>query len=191
MMNTLTPSKIPAYKKLILLVSVVIPIVVGILFTMKKIPGNLSFLPPIYAGFNAATAMLLISALVAIKNGWVEVHRMFVRLALMLSLLFLVCYVAYHLTSDPTYYGDIDHNGILSEAEKIKAGSWRIIYFITLISHVGLSMVVIPLVLFSYLNAWAGNYEKHKQLVRFSFPIWLYVAITGVLVYWMISPYYG
>ena len=126
MMNTLTPSKIPAYKKLILLVSVVIPIVVGILFTMKKIPGNLSFLPPIYAGFNAATAMLLISALVAIKNGRVEVHRMFVRLALMLSLLFLVCYVAYHLTSDPTYYGDIDHNGILSEAEKIKAGSWRI-----------------------------------------------------------------
>ena len=115
MMNTLAPSKIPTYKKLILLVSVVIPIVVGLLFTMKKVPGDLSFLPPIYARFNAATAMLLISALVVIKKGKVEIHRFFVRLALLLSLLFLLCYVAYHLTSDSTYYGDLDHNGILSK----------------------------------------------------------------------------
>lgn len=189
-MNTLAPNKISSYKKLIVLVSIIIPIVVGVLFSIKKIPGNLSFLPPIYAGFNAATSILLIAALIAIKNGKTKAHRLFVRLALLLSILFLGCYVAYHLTSNPTYFGDLDHNGSLSDAEKVAAGKWRIIYFFTLISHIGLSMVVIPLVLFSYLHAWAGNYQKHKQLVRFSYPIWLYVAITGVLVYWMISPYY-
>jgi putative membrane protein len=189
MMNTLAPNKIPTVKKLIIAVSIVIPLVVGALFRIR-IPGDLSFLPPIYAGFNAATALLLILALFMVKQGKIELHRFFIRLALLLSLLFLVCYVAYHLTSDPTQYGDLNHDHILSDAEKASAGTWRTIYFVTLISHIGLSMVVIPMVLYAYLFAWAGQYEAHKKLVRFAYPIWLYVAITGVVVYWMISPFY-
>ena len=190
MMNTLAPNKIATYKKLIIAVSIVIPLVVGALFRIR-IPGDLSFLPPIYAGFNAATAMLLVLALGAIKQGKIELHRFFVRLSLMLSLLFLVCYVAYHLTSDPTFYGDLNHDGILTSLEKDAAGSMRSVYYMILISHVGLSIVVIPMVLFAYLYAWSGEYARHKRLVKFAYPIWLYVAITGVVVYWMISPYYG
>ena len=189
MMNTLAPNKIPTVKKLIVAVSIVIPVVVGALFRIR-IPGDLSFLPPIYAGFNAATSLLLILALFMVKQGKIELHRFFIRLALLLSLLFLVCYVAYHLTSDPTQYGDLNHDRILSDAEKASAGNWRLVYFVTLISHIGLSMVVIPMVLYAYLFAWAGQYEAHKKLVRFAYPIWLYVAITGVVVYWMISPFY-
>ena len=190
MMNTLPQSKIPTVKKLIIGVSIVIPLVVGALFRIR-IPGDLSFLPPIYAGFNATTALLLVLALIVIKQGKMELHRFFVRLALMLSLLFLVCYVAYHLTSDPTYFGDINHDGKLTSLEAASAGSMLLIYRIILISHIGLSMVVIPMVLFAYLHAWAGDYTSHKRLVKFAYPIWLYVAITGVVVYWLISPYYG
>ncbi len=189
-MNTLPQSKLPFFKKLIIAVSIIIPLVVGALFRIR-IPGDLSFLPPIYAGFNATTAMLLVLALIVIKQGKIELHRLFVRLALMLSLLFLVCYVAYHLTSDPTYYGDVNHDGKLSSMETVAAGSMLLIYRIILISHIGLSMVVIPMVLYAYLYAWAGEYVTHKRIVKFAFPIWLYVAITGVVVYWMISPFYA
>jgi len=103
-----------------------------------------------------------------------NMHRKLIRFSLLLSLIFLVCYVAYHMTSDPTTYG----------------GSMPGIYYFILISHIGLSLVVVPLVLFTYLFAWQGNYEKHKKWTKISWPIWFYVAITGVIVYLMISPYY-
>ncbi|MEY4572349.1 MAG: hypothetical protein RLZ10_1582 [Bacteroidota bacterium] len=189
-MNTLNPNKIPFYRNLIIAVSIVIPLVVGALFSIESVPGDLSFLPPLYAGFNATTAIFLIAALVFIKQGKTELHRLFVRMALMLSLLFLACYVAYHLTSDPTYFGDINHDSELSASEKLSVGNWRWIYFFILMSHIGLSMIVIPLVLFAYLRAWAGQFDSHKKIVRYAFPIWLYVAITGVIVYALISPYY-
>ncbi|MFM7566179.1 MAG: DUF420 domain-containing protein [Flavobacteriales bacterium] len=188
-MNNLPIEKAQTYKRLILAVSVVIPLVVGALFRIK-IQGNLSFLPPIYASFNAATAALLVFALLAIRKKEVSLHRTLVRLALFLSILFLGCYVAYHLTSDPTYYGDFDKNGQLSGDEIFEIGAWRWVYWIILGSHIGLSMVVIPLVLYAYLYAWMGDYETHKRWVKAAFPIWLYVAITGVIVYFMISPFY-
>jgi putative membrane protein len=108
----------------------------------------------------------------------------------LLSILFLACYVAYHLTSDPTVYGDINHDGILSDDEA-NLSPYRGLYFALLISHIGLSMGVIPLVLYSYLHAWAGDYTRHKKLVKFAYPLWLYVAITGVVVYFMIAPFYA
>jgi putative membrane protein len=188
-MNNLAPSKFPLYRRLIIAISIVIPLVVGALFRIK-LEADLSFLPPIYAGFNGATALLLISALVCVKRKKIALHRMFMRLSLLLSLLFLVCYVAYHLTSDPTLFGDLDHDGLLSISELNAVGSLRMVYYIILISHIGLSMLVIPMVLFSYLHAWSGNFDKHKKWVRFSYPIWLYVATTGVVVYLMIAPYY-
>ena len=108
----------------------------------------------------------------------------------MLSVLFLVCYVAYHLTSDPTLFGDSNKDGMLTPKEINAAGGLRWLYGILLVSHIALSMAVIPLVLFAYLRAWAGEFQRHKQIVKYAFPIWLYVAITGVIVYWMIAPYY-
>ena len=188
-MNNLPIEHASKYKRLILAVSILIPLVVGALFRIR-IEGNLSFLPPVYASFNAATAVLLIFALLAIRKHQMALHRSYVRMALLLSILFLACYVAYHLTSDPTYYGDFDKNGSLNGYEVFQIGGWRYVYWIILGSHIGLSMVVIPLVLNAYLYAWMGDYATHKKLVKAAFPIWLYVAITGVVVYFMISPFY-
>ena len=159
-------------------VSVLIPIVVAVLFGVR-IPNvePLSFLPPIYATINGVTAVLLIAALWAIKNGKRSLHNALMNVAIACSLAFLVMYVAYHMTSDSTPYGG--------------EGIMRGVYFFILISHIVLSIVVIPFVLHTYLRGFLGEYQEHKKLARYTFPIWLYVAVTGVIVYLMISPYYA
>jgi putative membrane protein len=159
-------------------VSVLIPIVVAVLFGVR-IPNveALSFLPPIYATINGVTAVLLIAALWAIKNGKRSLHNTLMNVAIACSLAFLVMYVAYHMTSDSTPYGG--------------EGFMRGVYFFILISHIVLSIVVIPFVLHTYLRGYLGEYQEHKKLARYTFPIWLYVAVTGVVVYLMISPYYA
>jgi putative membrane protein len=121
------------------------------------------------------TAVILVAALIAIKKKNMSLHRGLMRFSLLLSLLFLACYVAYHMTSDSTSYG----------------GDYNTIYLIILISHIILSVVVIPLVLFTYLFAWEGNFVRHKKWTKFTWPIWFYVAVSGVVVYAMISPFYG
>lgn len=169
-------TKIAKAKKLIYAFSIVIPIAVAALFGIPKIEGvDLSFLPPIYATLNGATGVLLIFALLAIKQKNMRLHRLLMRTSLALSLFFLLCYVAYHITSDPTPYG----------------GTLGIVYYPLLIAHITLSVVVIPLVLLSYLWAWTGDFKRHKKWTRFAFPIWLFVAVSGVIVYLMIAPYYG
>jgi putative membrane protein len=189
-MELLDQSKVPVLRKWIIAVSVVIPLVVALLFTVSIDGLDFSGLPVIYAGINGLTAVVLVFALYAVKNKKIALHRNLVRFALLLSIAFLLLYVLYHMTSESTLYGDTNHSGDLDILEKTTTGSWRYIYYVILLSHIGLSMVVIPLVLFSYLFAWQGDYEKHKKWTRFSFPIWLYVAVTGVIVYFMISPYY-
>ncbi len=175
-MNTtsLEPSKLKTVKTVIYVTSVAIPAVVAILFGVKIEGVDFGFLPPIYALINALTAFVLVAALLAIKLKKREVHRMFIRIALLLSLLFLTAYVAYHMTSESTAY----------------LGSMKGLYYFILISHIILSIVVIPIVLFTYLFAWQGDYVKHKKWTRFAWPIWMYVAVSGVTVYLMISPYY-
>jgi putative membrane protein len=185
--NTINSSGI---RKLIIVLSVVIPLVVAALFGVKIDGFDLSFLPSVYAVINGLTAIVLISALVAIKQKNVPLHRVLVRFALLLSLLFLVLYVAYHMTSDSTVFGDSNHSGDLDILERTAIGGMAYVYYFLLITHILLSIAVIPLVLFTYLFAWEGNFEKHKKYTRFAFPIWLYVAVTGVLVYLFISPYY-
>jgi putative membrane protein len=185
--NTINSSGI---RKLIIVLSVVIPLVVAALFGVKIDGFDLSFLPSVYAVINGLTAIVLISALVAIKQKNVPVHRALVRFALLLSLLFLVLYVAYHMTSDSTVFGDSNHSGDLDILERTAIGGMAYVYYFLLITHILLSIAVIPLVLFTYLFAWEGNFVKHKKYTRFAFPIWLYVAVTGVLVYLFISPYY-
>jgi putative membrane protein len=172
--TSLHPDKVKNVRKLIIVLSIVIPLAVAILFEVK-IPGyDLSFLPSFYAGINGLTAILLIGALIAIKNKKVRLHQSLIQFCLFLSVLFLVCYVAYHITSDSTAY----------------KGNLPNVYFPLLISHILLSVAVIPIVLFTYLFAWQGDFVKHKKWTRFAFPIWLYVAVTGVIVYFMISPFY-
>jgi len=190
-MNTTTPTNNTGLRKWIIGVSIVIPIAVALLFGIKVEGVDFSFLPPIYAAINAVTGGLLILALIFIKNGNVQQHQKTIQLALILSVLFLLCYVAYHMTSDSTVYGDLDHNGTLSAKELELVGATRLAYILLLLSHIFLSVAVIPVVLFTYLHAWEGNYQKHKKWAKFAFPIWLYVAVTGVIVYFMISPYYA
>jgi putative membrane protein len=170
------------YNLPIIIISVLIPIVVAILFTVKLKDFGinvepLSFLPPIYATTNGLTAIVLIAALVAIKNKKIQLHKKLMITAIALSVLFLVMYVAYHMTSDSTKYGG--------------EGQMRLVYFVLLISHITLSIAVIPLVLVTYVRALAQQFDRHKKIARITFPIWLYVAITGVVVYLMISPYYA
>jgi putative membrane protein len=176
-MNRTLPSeqKAKSFRKLIIALSIIIPVAVALLFGIKIDGLDFSFLPPIYATINGITAIVLISALLAIKAKNMRLHQRLMQFALILSLLFLVAYVLYHMTSDSTPYG----------------GKFTYLYYTVLISHIVLSVIVIPIVLFAYLHAWKGDYETHKKWVRFAFPIWLYVAITGVVVYLMISPFYS
>lgn len=172
-------------------VSVTIPVVVALLFKVR-LPNvePLSFLPPIYASINGVTALLLVSALIAIKINKRQLHETLMKTAVVCSLLFLVMYVAYHMTSDSTKFGDVNFDGLRSEIEAIKLGASLYVYQFILLTHILLSIIVIPLVLISYLRAYLGEYDLHKKIVKFAYPIWLYVAVTGVIVYVMISPYY-
>ena len=176
------------------IISIFIPLAVALLFTIKwdqdqlilmqeiillenlPIAKPLTFLPPIYASINGLTAALLIAALIVIKNKRKSLHESIMKTAISCSVVFLLMYIAYHITSDPTPYGG--------------TGPLKFIYYFILITHIVLSIAVIPLVLYSYIRAYLGDYKAHKKIVKFAYPIWLYVAITGVVVYLMISPYY-
>ncbi len=164
------------YNKLIIVLSVVIPVAVAALFGVKIDGYDLTFLPPIYASVNGLTAVLLTIAVLAIKNGKKRLHERLMKACLLLSAAFLVMYIAYHITTDSTGYGG--------------EGAIRYVYFFILITHIVLSIAVIPLVLFTFVRALSEQFDKHKKLARITFPIWLYVAVTGVVVYLMISPYY-
>ena len=180
----------------IILVSILIPTAVAILFTVKLKDFGievepLSFLPPIYASINGLTALLLVMGVMAIKNGNKKVHERFMTMAIACSVVFLVMYVAYHMTADSTVYGDVDGNKILDATEKANAGLIRNVYLFILLSHIALSIIIIPLVLITYVRALAARFDKHRKIAKITFPLWLYVAVTGVVVYLMISPYYA
>ena len=165
------------YRKTIIALSVLIPLAVAVLFGMPKVQGyDTSFLPPIYATINGITALLLIIAVAAIRNGKRRLHENIMKACIGLSALFLILYLVYHLTSESTAFGG--------------EGPLRHVYFFILITHILLSIGVIPLVLFTFVRALTGDFKRHRALARLTFPIWLYVAVTGVVVYLMISPYY-
>jgi putative membrane protein len=165
------------YKPWVVAVSIIVPLAVALLFSVKIEGYNTSFLPPIYAAINAVTAVLLIAGVFAIKNKKIALHKKLMSTAIIFSVLFLVLYIIYHSTSDSTPYGG--------------EGALRYFYFALLISHILLSIAIIPLVLITYVRALAARFDKHRKIARITFPLWLYVAVSGVLVYLMISPYYG
>ena len=185
------PKKLKNAKIAIYAAAIAIPSVVALLFNVKIEGVNLNFLPKFYATINGVTAIFLVFALIAIKRKNMPLHRRYIRLSLLLSIVFLVCYVAYHMTSgEGTKYGDLNHDNMVDSTEKIATASTLIMYYFILFSHILLSVVIVPIVLFTYLFAWQGDFVKHKKWTRFAWPIWFYVAVTGVIVYWMISPYY-
>lgn len=142
------------------------------------------------AVINSCVAVLLIIALIAVKNKNFGLHKKLMLAAMLLSILFLVSYICHHLLSGETRFGDMDHDGVLSDAEKAAVGTSRMIYYIILGTHIPLAAIILPFVLFSAYRALTGEFTKHKKLVRITWPVWFYVAVTGVIVYWMISPYY-
>ena len=158
------------------IVSVAIPVIVAILFGVSVDYELPIFLPPIYSCLNALTAVLLVLALLAIKSKKIKLHQRLMQTCIALSLVFLVMYIAYHMTTDPTTFGG--------------EGYFKSLYFFILISHILLSIALIPLVLISYVRAFQEEFPAHRKISKITFPIWLYVAVTGVVVYLMISPYY-
>jgi len=165
------------HKSLVIFFSIAIPITVAILFSVR-LPNvqPLSFLPPIYAGINAITSIILIGALIAIKNKKIKIHQNLMKTAIVFSIIFLLMYVAYHITSDTTSYGG---KGLL-----------KYFYYFILITHILLSIAIIPLVLITYVRAISKLFPQHKKIAKITFPLWLYITITGVLIYIMIAPYY-
>ena len=151
---------------------------------------DVHFFALVNAMINSWVAVLLILALLAVKKKKYETHKKLMLTAMLLSILFLVSYICHHLLAGDTRFGDIDHDGIVSEAEKTAAGSLRIIYYIILGTHIPLAGIILPFILFTAYRALIGEYPAHKKLARITWPVWFYVAVTGVIVYVLISPYY-
>ena len=175
--------------------SVSIIVFIGIAFLSGvQLQTKLNFDPHIFATFNAiinsCVAILLIAALLAVKTKRYILHKRIMITAIILSVLFLISYVCHHLFSGETKFGDLNHDGILSLAEKNKAGSLRYFYYVILMTHIPLAGIILPFILFTAYRALSGEYVKHKKLARITWPVWLYVAISGVAVYLLISPYY-
>lgn len=170
------------YNKWIVALSIIIPLAVAGLFgiNLRELGFDvkpLTFLPPIYASINGLTAVILLIAFWAIKNKKIVLHENLMTTAIGCSVVFLVMYVAYHMTSDSTTFGG--------------EGLIKYVYYFILITHILLSIIIIPFVLITYVRAISNNFERHKKIARITFPMWLYVAVTGVIVYLMISPYYS
>lgn len=182
--------------KIVLSVSVLICIVVVVL-NQKLIPVPDSFpafiykLPTLNAFLNGTCSLLLIASLWAIKKRNIQLHKKLNLTAFLLSALFLISYVTAHYFIPDTIFGDVNHNHVLDPEEAISVSGSRPIYLIILLSHILLAVVVLPLILLSFYYALKDDRVKHKKTTRFSYPIWLYVTISGVVVYWFISPYYN
>jgi putative membrane protein len=165
-----------------------------VLLGRVKLELNLGFDVHIFATINAfinsAIAVLLVAALVAVKNKNYQLHKQLMMLALILSILFLVSYIAHHLLAGEARFGDSNHDGVLSEDEKLQVGTIRVVYYLILGTHIVLAALILPLILFTAYRALTAEFPAHKKLAKITWPLWFYVAVTGPIVYWMISPYY-
>ncbi|MFY0686147.1 MAG: DUF420 domain-containing protein [Cyclobacteriaceae bacterium] len=178
---------------LIKIVSVILPVAVALLAffpELLKLGSWTQVLPHINATINSLTCLVMILALVAIKNGKIEIHKNLMLSALILGVCFLVCYVLYHSSTASVKFGDINGDGDLSDLELQAIGGMRSLYLGLLASHILLSIVVVPMVLLAFYFGLTQKIKQHKKLVRFAYPIWLYVSVTGVIVYFMIRTYY-
>lgn len=182
-----------SYLRAIYIISVAIPLVVAFLifFPAKFGAGSwVKLLPAVHAIINSLTVITLLAALLAIKKGNIAVHRSFMFASLLLGVFFLISYILYHSNVPSVKFGDINHDSVVDDAELVTAGTSRVIYLVILASHILLSILVVPFVLFAFYYALTNQITKHKKIVRFTYPVWMYVSITGVIVYFLIRPYY-
>jgi len=181
-------------KILIWTVSIIVFVAVAFLSKYKLII-DLGFNPHLFAKANAIinsiVAFLLLAGLVTIKQKKYSLHKLIMLSAMALSILFLLCYIGHHLLAGETKYGDINHDGLVDDAERLQVGGLRTLYYIILVTHIPLAAIILPFILFAAYRALTGEYEQHKKLTRITWPVWFYVAVTGVIVYNMISPYYS
>ena len=180
-------------KWLILVVSFVVFAAV-VLLSRIKLDVDLGFDVHVFAKLNAfvnsIVSLLLLAGLMVVKQGKYEQHKKIMMAALILSVIFLLSYICHHLFAGETKFGDIDHDGVVTEAEKALVGGKRTFYYIILATHITLAAIILLFVLFTAYRALIGEWPKHIKLARITWPIWLYVSVTGVLVYLLISPYY-
>ncbi len=174
-------------------ISLIVFLAVAIL-SRVKFDAELNFDPHLFAKANAiinsVVTVLLMAALASVKKGFYLLHKRLMLVAIILSLVFLISYICHHLFTGETRYGDIDHNGILSADEKSLTGPLRFIYYFILLTHIPLAGIILPFILFSAYRGLTGEYDRHKKISKITWPVWVYVAVTGVVVYLMISPYY-
>jgi putative membrane protein len=186
----------PLAKKLtvaVWVVSVAVLFLVGLMRQYKfDLPDGVSlgFLPPLHALLNSGAAFALLMAIFSIKGGKVLNHQRWIYMAMSCSMIFLLCYVAYHFTSPETIYGDLDGDGSLNESETEKAGGMRLLYLCILLSHIALAAISLPFILLTFVYGFTYQFEKHRAMAKMVFPVWLYVAITGPIVYLLLKPYY-
>lgn len=178
----------------IAIISIAIPVVVAILFYLPR-PNveagfNVYLLPLFHAILNSATAVLLLGSLFFIRIGQIKAHKITNLIAVALSTIFLVSYVTYHFFTESTKFGDLNHDHVVDATEKALLGGSAYLYYFILLTHILLAIIIVPLVLFTLLRGFQSDFVKHKKIARITWPIWFYVAVTGVIVYIMISPYY-
>ena len=187
------PEQLKKFKVAVWIISAA---VLGLVMLMRevKIPlpagVNLAFLPPFHALLNTLAAFSLVLALISIKKGKVLIHQRWIYCAMICSFIFLLSYVAYHFTTPETKFGDLNGDGELSQSEISEAGSARHVYLFILISHIALAAISLPFILLTFCYGFTHHFDKHRSLSKKIFPIWLYVAITGPVVYFLLQPYY-
>lgn len=175
-------------------VSVVVFAAVVVLSKVKldlKLPFDVHVFATANALINSLVTVCLLAGLLAVKNKNYNLHKKIMITAILLSVLFLLSYIAHHLLAGETKFGDLNHDGILSVDEKLQAGNMRLVYYLLLITHIPLAAIILPFILFTAYRALTGEYARHKKLTRYTWPLWFYVAVTGVVIYYMISPYYS
>ncbi|MEK9773961.1 MAG: DUF420 domain-containing protein, partial [Opitutae bacterium] len=183
-------------KKLNLMVWIISAAVLGLVVMMQKIKiplpegADLSNLPGFHALLNSMAAVFLVLAIRAIKNGKVTLHQKMIYAAFICSLVFLLSYVTYHITTPATLFGDANKDGLLSSAEREAVSGTRPYYLFILISHIGLAALSFPFILRTFVHAFTNQFENHRKLSKKVFPVWLYVAVTGPIVYFFLQPYY-
>ncbi|YCM44977.1 DUF420 domain-containing protein [Verrucomicrobiaceae bacterium 227] len=183
-------------KKLVWLITVLVIGLVVIMHSPYKIPVSaearemIGYLPRVVAGINTLVAACLLAGLWSILRKAHRAHQRWMTSALVLSGVFLLCYVTYHFTTVETKFGDFDGNGVVSDEEKAMVGSARTVYFVILITHIVAAAVSFPFILLTFVHAWTRDFAKHRRLAPKVFLIWLYVAISGPVCYWMLKDYY-
>jgi len=183
-------------RKWVWALSVVVLVLVALMRSPYKVPiapevrETFKVLPGVIALINTLVAATLLGGLWAILRKNEKIHQRCMTTALILSAIFLLCYVAYHFTIVETKFGDSDGNGVVDEAEKEQEGKLRTLYLGVLFSHIAAAAISFPMILMTFVHAWTRDFEKHRKLAKKTFPLWLYVAITGPFCYWMLKPFY-